>query len=104
MSQWHNNLANVLSLDGEWQLSLKDKTAPVCVPGAWEAQGFDHRAEGPAVMRRTVYVPSEWRGQWIQLQFDAVSYHVEVSVNGAAVGTHTGLWTPFALDVSDVIQ
>src|SRR5437868_11886231 len=103
-SQWQNNLTSTLLLNGEWTLSLRGKTGPVQVPGCWEAQGFDHRADGPAVMRRAVQIPPEWKGQCVQLQFDAVSYYVEATVNGVAVGSHTGLWTPFAFDVSEAIR
>jgi hypothetical protein len=104
MQQWHNDLAPALSLDGEWELSLAGKTGPIRVPGCWEAQGFDHRADGLATMQRSIDVPQDWRGSCIQLQFDAVSYYVEVTVNGIPVGTHTGSWTPFAFDVTEAIH
>src|SRR5947208_1631120 len=104
MQQWHNDLAPVLSLDGEWEFSLAGKTGPIQVPGCWEAQGFDHRADGPALMQRTIDVPAAWAGSRIQLQFDAVSYYVEATVNGSAVGSHTGSWTPFAFDVTNAIR
>lgn len=102
--QAHNDLAEALSLDGTWDFALRGQSGQIRIPGCWEAQGFDRRAEGPATIQRPVYVPSEWRGRRIQLQFDAVSYYAEVQVNGVEVGTHTGSWTPFALDVTDAIR
>ena len=100
MNQWRSDLAQTLSLDGEWEFSLNGQSGLIRVPGCWEAQGFDRRCEGPAIYRRAIYVPSGWRNCRIQLQFDAISYHTEVQVNGVNVGTHTGLWSPFAFDVT----
>jgi len=74
------------------------------VPGTWEAQGYARRVDGPAEFQRVVTVPAEWAGRRVHLQFDAVSYHADVQVNGVDVGTHTGSWTPFALDVTDAIR
>ncbi|WP_119070218.1 glycoside hydrolase family 2 protein [Aggregatilinea lenta] len=104
MRQWQNELAEVLALDGEWTFRLEDEAGPITVPGAWEAQGYARRTEGPAFYERTVTVPAAWAGHRVQLQFDAVSYHAEVAVNGVVVGTHTGSWTAFAFDVTGVIH
>lgn len=104
MQHWHNDLAEITSLDGEWEFSLAGQTGTIQVPGTWEAQGFPRRVDGPATFRRQFSIPGEWAGRQIQLQFDAVSYHVEVEVNGLPVGSHTGLWTPFAFDVTTAIR
>lgn len=103
MPIWHNDLADSLSLDGAWECSLAGQAGVVQVPGCWEAQGFARRVDGPAHLWRTVAVPASWAGQRIQLQFDAVSYHAEVAVNGHPAGIHTGSWTPFAFDVTDLL-
>ena len=55
-------------------------------------------------MERTIFVPDEWQGKRVQLQFNAVSYYVEIKTNGRIVGSHTGLWTPFAFDVTDTVR
>lgn len=104
MNQWHNELAAVLPLDDAWDFSLDGQRGTIQTPGVWEAQGFARRVDGPAVFHRRVSVPAEWQGMPVQLQFDAVSYHAEVEVNGVPVGSHTGLWTPFAFDVTGVIR
>jgi hypothetical protein len=104
MAVWENELAEVLALDGEWAFTLRDQTGTIQVPGCWEAQGYARRVDGPAMYRRTVRIPAAWAGLRAQLQFDAASYYAEVSVNGSAVGTHTGTWTAFAFDVTDVIR
>src|SRR5262249_44193257 len=46
----------------------------------------------------------EWDDADIWLQFGAVSYYVEVFVNGVLVGTHEGLWTGFEFDVTHAIR
>lgn len=104
MNPWHNTFAETIFLDGEWEFTLKEQHGTIQVPGTWEAQGFDRRSEGPANFRKTVTVPAGWHGKKIQLQFDAVSYYAEIQVNGEPVGTHTGMWSPFALDVSEVVR
>ncbi len=104
MQQWHNDLVQSLSLNGEWQFSLADQTGTLQVPTTWEAQGYPHRINGPAVYQLKLNIPAAWTGNVIQLQFDAVSYYVEADVNGIAIGSHTGLWTPFAFDITQVIR
>jgi hypothetical protein len=104
MNQWDNALSSTLSLDGEWEFSIGGQTGTIRVPGTWEAQGYRHDIDGAATFTLRVNVPAEWNGQTIQLQFDAVSYHAEADVNGLAVGSHTGLWTPFAFDVTGAIR
>ncbi|MBL8121007.1 MAG: hypothetical protein JNJ78_26125, partial [Anaerolineae bacterium] len=104
MDQWHNELTPVLPLDSEWAFTLGEARGSIQVPGAWEAQGYSHQLEGPAVYQRRVSIPQNWAGGCIQLQFDAVSYHVEVEVNGVTVSEHIGLWTPFAIDVTSAVR
>lgn len=101
-----NDLAPQIPLDGAWDFRLGDRGSwgEIQVPGAWESQGYDRRVEGPAHYRRQVTVPTEWAGSRIFLEVGAVSYACRVTVNGAFVGKHQGLWTPFAFDVTDRIR
>lgn len=101
MNPTYNELAPVISLDGEWEFSLAGQSGVFVAPGTWEAQGFPRRVDGPASFRKTFSVPVDWQGQRIELQFDAVSYYAEVSLNGQPLGTHTGLWSAFAFDVTE---
>jgi hypothetical protein len=96
-----NELPPALSLDGEWEFSLNNQSGSIHTPGTWEAQGYARRVDGPAHFRRQIHVPAEWRGRRVELQFDAVSYHIEAFVNDRPVGTHAGMWTPFAFDVTE---
>jgi len=105
MNQWHNEMmSSTLILDGEWEFSLDGQSGSIRTPGVWEAQGYAHRVDGPAFFRRTLAIPADWQGKQVQIQFDALSYHVEVQINGIWIGEHTGLWTAFAFDVTDAIR
>ncbi len=59
--------------------------------------------EGPAFYRRSVSIPAAWAGAKIVLQFGAVSYYVDVYVNGTLAGSHEGLWTAFDLDITPYV-
>ncbi len=106
MYLYNNELAPALTLDGVWDFTL-GPGAPrgtIRVPGCWEAQGYSKHLDGPAHYRREVLIPSEWAGQRIFAEFDAVSYACVLSCNGKRVGEHRGLWTPFAFDVTPVAR
>lgn len=94
-----NERAESLSLDGSWRIAVGAHSGVVCVPGVWEVQGYDH---GPdrAIYQHDFTVPAAWSRAQMWLQFDAVSYFVEVRVNSVVVGSHEGLWTAFELDVT----
>ncbi|MBI5957759.1 MAG: hypothetical protein HY866_03420 [Chloroflexi bacterium] len=104
MTIWKNDHAETLSLNGEWAFALRDQAGTIQVPGCWESQGYAQRVDGPAVYRRSIDIPAAWAGRRVQLQFDAISYYAEVSVNGVSVGTHTGVWTAFAFEVTGAIR
>jgi hypothetical protein len=101
-----NDLAPRISLNGTWDFCLgdQDSWSEIQVPGAWEAQGYDRRLEGPAHYRQQVTIPNEWAGSRIFLEFGAVSYACRVAVNNVFVEAHQGLWTPFAIDLTAAIQ
>lgn len=101
-----NELADVISLNGTWQIELGDQRGDIRVPGAWEAQGYSGKAGviEPAIYRRTFDVPASWDDADIWLRFGAVSYYAEVFVNGVQVGTHEGLWTPFDFGIGHAVH
>src|SRR5512135_2589456 len=98
-----NLRAESLSLDGLWHIEIGAESGVVNVPGAWERQGYAFLPDR-ALYQRDFTVPADWAGARVWLQFGAVSYHVEVRVNGLFVGTHEGLWTAFELDVTDAVK
>jgi beta-galactosidase len=60
--------------------------------------------EGGVWYRRNFSVPADWQGKRVTLNFLAVNYVIDVWVNGRWAGYHEGGYTPFALDVSSVLQ
>ncbi|HOT98688.1 MAG TPA: glycoside hydrolase family 2 TIM barrel-domain containing protein [bacterium] len=54
--------------------------------------------------RRTFSVPDSLRGRYIKLIFYAVNYVADVWINGEYIGYHEGGYTPFAFDVSAVLN
>jgi len=108
------------SCNGTWEFSpdpeqdgegrgLPDSTQPwpsqITVPFAWEtdASGVGAHWLACAWYRRTVHVPPGWVGQRVILHFGAVHHEATVWVNGCAVGSHAGGYTPFELDVTDAL-
>ncbi len=101
-----NNLAPHLSLDGDWDFHL-DGHAPMTLaaPSAWEAHLPDKVSDGPARYRRVFHVPDDWfQGQRLRLEANAISFAATVRVNGREAGAHTGLWSPFQLDLADLLR
>ena len=95
-------------LDGEWEVSLGGKPyrkirVPYCVESELSGIGekgfvYDLR------YRKTFRVPNGWRGGCVVLHFGAVDRTAAVFVNGAAVGSHAGGYTPFSFDITDALR
>lgn len=54
--------------------------------------------------RRTFALPKGWKDGRILLHFEAVDYESEVWINGVSAGTHRGGYTPFTLDITDLVD
>jgi hypothetical protein len=111
--EWRN-------LNGTWQYQAGEPTATtppsgdlrekILVPYPPESllSGI-RRHDDTMWYRRTLTIPSEWRigrgntGQRLLLHFGAVDYAATVWVNGTQVGTHTGGYDAFDLDITDAI-
>ena len=103
-----------ISLNGTWKFletlptnfpkKLDQLTKEIKVPGEWVMQGFEVKKNTPAAFCRTFTVPSRMQGQRVKLRFDAVYSDCKVWVNGEKVGKHIGGFTPFELDITDVVK
>ena len=110
-----------LSLDGIWDIVFDpenegreagwfdenvfmslDTRKEIPVPAAWELTEEDY--EGVAFYRKAFTVPPDWEDQVVRLQFGAVNYICEVWLNGEAVGTHEGGFTPFEFRVDRILK
>jgi beta-galactosidase/beta-glucuronidase len=104
-SEWRN-------LNGLWEYALIDRGAPlpaafdgnILVPFAIESSlsgvGQKVRNGQELVYRRRFEVPKAWNNKRVLLHFGAVDWQADVWVNGVKVGSHTGGYTPFTLDIT----
>ncbi len=107
--QWQN-------LNGLWDYAIqeKGKTAPqsyqgkILVPFAIESSlsGVGkHITENDELWyNRSFDVPKDWSGKRVLLHFDAVDWQAQVWVNGINVGSHTGGYAAFTMDITDALQ
>jgi hypothetical protein len=54
--------------------------------------------------RRSLKIPSTWKGKQILLHFGAVDYESEVFLNGKRVGLHLGGYDPFTYDITSMLS
>lgn len=76
---------------------------PVQVPGVWQTQGLGMDYHGTAVYRREFLAPEMRPGERAWLHVENAAGRAEVRLNGRLLGTHTGAWTPFELDLTDAL-
>jgi beta-galactosidase/beta-glucuronidase len=109
--------ADWISLDGEWEFAFDREgqlTQPnqvvfdraIRVPFAPEAplSGIGDESFTRAVWyRRALDAMTVDPGERIMLRFGAVDYCATVWIDGRHAGSHTGGYTPFALDVTDLL-
>jgi Glycosyl hydrolases family 2, sugar binding domain len=97
-------MQRIFSLDGTWDFQLADHPPrSIQVPSAWEASDTDRITEGPARYRR-VFSLSDLADEPAYFEADAIAFYCEVRVNGHVVGTHRGMWTAFAFDITHVVH
>jgi beta-glucuronidase len=80
-----------------------DTSPTLAVPGDWNSQSPEYRwYQGLMWYRRTV----EWapRPGRVFLYFEAANYRTWVFLNGEALGTHEGGFTPFAFEVTGKLR
>lgn len=95
-----------LSLNGRWRFEGDDGTPDtILVPFAWETEqsGVHRTWLERAVYRRTIVAPPAWAGRRVVLSFGAVHHEAIVTIDGVAVGRHTGGHSSFEFDVTDAL-
>ncbi|MDR2860187.1 MAG: beta-galactosidase [Mediterranea sp.] len=54
--------------------------------------------------KRQFTIPSNWKNKSILLHFGAVDWKAEVFLNDIKIGTHTGGYTPFSIDITPFLN
>ena len=97
-----------VNLNGVWELEAEGNLLPILVPFCPESRlsGIGrHFPEGEdLVYRQRFTLPEEFRKDRVLLHFGAVDQIAEVSLNGVDLGNHTGGYTAFTFDITDVLQ
>lgn len=104
------------NLNGLWNYAIKPMGE--AMPTAWDGQilvpfavesslsGVGKRVSDKEELwyQRTFDVPKNWSGKRVLLHFGAVDWKMDAWVNGMNVGSHTGGYVPFYLDVTDALK
>ena len=88
--------------DGWFEALPEQEALSVSVPAVWDLWIPDY--DGVGWYCRDFELPSGWEGCCAALCFDAVNYYAEVWVNGVALGSHEGGYTPFSLNADRVLK
>ncbi len=72
------------------------------VPSCWEEIEQDY--EGVAFYRKKFFVPKDWDGKIININFDAVNYVAEVWLNNKVIDFHEGGFTPFSFRIDKSVK
>lgn len=108
--------AEWFSLNGLWDFAIDrearwtapeqvDWNAKILVPFAPEspASGIGDTGFYRACWYRCTFLMPEKDGKRLILHFGAVDYHATVWVNGSVAGRHEGGYTPFEIDITDLV-
>ncbi|MEJ2595910.1 MAG: glycoside hydrolase family 2 TIM barrel-domain containing protein [bacterium] len=82
-----------------------DKSDVLEVPGDWNTQ--DEKLffyEGTVWYKRSFDFDPKVRDGRVFLYFGAVNYHADIYLNGKKLGTHTGGFTPFNFEITDIVK
>lgn len=104
-----------VGLSGSWSFSVSPEAEfwkkpqmkgwkEIEVPGEWVMQGFEVEKGKAAGYFRTFNVPASWKGQRIKLRCNAIYSESRIYINGKEAGGHLGGFTPFELDVTDLVK
>lgn len=104
------------NLNGLWEYAITSEgenwsgkpDGQILVPFAVESSlsGVGRRVGDDQLLwyGRTFTVPAGWKNRQVLLHFGAVDWQTDVWVNDIKVGSHTGGYTPFSLDVTAALN
>ena len=103
------------NLNGLWKYAILPKSdnyskadgeilVPFCVESSLSGVQKRVGKDNALWYERTFNVPAKWRNSKVLLHFGAVDWSSEIWVNGIKVGSHTGGYTPFCLDITSALR
>ena len=101
-----------INLNGNWDFAFaKDGKAPeafdmkIVVPFGWGSplSGVPDKGD-TGFYRRSVTVPSSWKGKRVFLVIGASDHDTTVTFDGCELGTHVGGYTPFEYELTDLVK
>ena len=106
---------NWQNLNGLWEYAVTPSDAKpqqmdgnILVPFAIESalSGVGRTVTDNDILwyEREFTIPRDWKGQRIMLNFGAVDWKAEVYVDDSYAGEHTGGYTPFSFDITDLLK
>ena len=105
-----------LNLNGLWHYAITDlaeaqpKTfdgeilVPFAIESALSGVQKPLLPQNTLWYERTFSLPSKWAQRRILLNFGAVDWSADVYVNDILVGSHTGGFTPFSIDITNALK
>jgi len=81
-----------------------DRGPLIDVPGAWNAATPELRYYDGLIWFQKKFAARRAAGKRVFLRFEAVNYRAFVHVNGKEVGRHEGGFTPFVVEITDVLR
>lgn len=94
-----------VGLSEHWQVNtqqLEQGCVDIQVPSCWEELEQDY--EGVAWYSTQVDIDADKVGQICRIAFQASNYRTGVWINGKAVGSHDGGYTPFNFEIQDFLN
>jgi beta-glucuronidase len=81
-----------------------DRGPTIAVPGAWNAAVPELRYYDGLIWFQRKFAARKEAGKRAFVRFEAVNYRAYVYLNGKEVGRHEGGFTPFVLEVTDLLR
>lgn len=108
---------NWLNLNGLWNYAIVSKEnqgtakdydgqilVPYCIESALSGVKKTLHPDEYLWYKRELELPSDWTDRQIILHFGAVDWETTVYINNKEVGTHTGGYLPFSMNITDYLH